>query len=61
LGSGFLLAALIALIYDLAHALFCGSGFAVTALRLPRDNQDENAATIKMRIDACWNGVGRSP
>ncbi len=28
---------------------------------LPRDNQDENAATIKVRIDARWHGVGRSP
>lgn len=28
---------------------------------VPRDNQDENAATIKVRIDVCWNGGGRSP
>jgi hypothetical protein len=33
----------------------------VLRLCVPRDNQDENAATIKVRNDACWNGVGRSP
>ena len=28
---------------------------------MPRDNQAENAATIKVRIDARWHGGGRSP
>jgi transposase len=35
--------------------------YRLNEIFVPRDNQDEKAATIKVRIDACANGGGRSP